>query len=176
MKRHIVALVLCAAVLPVLAFAQGEPGWNKHSLGANFEISLPMGDFSDIAGTGYGGNIRYQMGYSATTVFTATAGYLAWTAKDLSANTSVQPAAFSLFLGGKQYLVEGFYGSLEAGLYFIDYTYEGVVVGALGNTSRFMLPIGIGYQKSGFEIGVRYMLFDPDFNAFSFTVGYNFAL
>jgi hypothetical protein len=39
-----------------------------------------------------------------------------------------------------------------------------------------MLPIGLGFQKSGFEVGVRYMLFYVDFNKFSFTVGYNFAL
>jgi len=109
-------------------------------------------------------------------VFTATAGYLVWSTKDLGANTSVQPAAFNIFLGGKYYVTEGLYASLEGGLYFMNYTYEGVVVGAEGTATRFMLPIGIGYQKSGFEVGVRYMLLNPDFNAFSFTLGYNFAL
>ena len=176
MKWPAVALVLSLCLVPLASFAQGEPGSGKHSLGATFELSLPVGDFSNIAGTGYGGNLRYQFGVDRRSVFTATAGYLAWTKKDFGLNTSVQPAAISVFLGGKYYLAEGFYGSLEGGLYFVDYTYEGPVLGAEGNTTKFMLPIGIGFQKSGFEIGARYMLLDVDFNAVSITVGYNFML
>ena len=42
--------------------------------------------------------------------------------------------------------------------------------------TRFMLPIGLGFQKNGFEVGARYMLLDVNYNAFSFTVGYNFSL
>ena len=68
------------------------------------------------------------------------------------------------------------YGSLEGGIYFFTYDYEGTVLGAEGDTGRFMLPIGLGYQKSGFEFGVRYMLLATDFNCFSFTIGYNFML
>jgi len=109
-------------------------------------------------------------------VFTATAGYLVWSTKDLGGNTSVQPKAFNFFLGGKYYLAPGFYGSLEGGLYFVSYKYEGTVVAAEGNTTRFMLPIGIGFQKSGFEVSARYMLLDVNYNCLSFTVGYNFGL
>ena len=177
MKLSVVVALLCLILLPIASFAQGEPGWNKHSLGANFELSIPMGDFADyFAGTGYGGNVKYQFGADMRGVFTATAGYLVWSKKDLGAGTSVQPSAFNIFLGGKYYVTEGFYASLEGGLYFVNFTYEGFIANAEGNTTRFMLPIGIGYQKSGFEIGVRYMLLDIDFNAFSFTLGYNFAL
>jgi hypothetical protein len=158
-------------------FAQGEPGFHKSTLGANFEISLPMDDlFKEVAGTGYGGNLRYQWGADARTAVTATAGYLVWGKKDLSQNTTVQPAAFNIFVGGKYYFTKGLYGSLEGGIYFLTYTYEGSVVGAEGNTGWFMLPIGIGYQQSGFEIGARYMLLAADYQSFSFTLGYNFTL
>lgn len=177
MKLSAAAVALVLLLAPVAGFGQGEPGWNKHSLGANFELSIPMGDFADyFAGTGYGGNVRYQFGADRRAAFTATAGYLIWSKKDLSSGTSVQPSAFNIFLGGKYYATEGLFVSLEGGLYFVNYEYEGVVIGAEGTTTRFMLPIGIGYQKSGFEVGVRYMLLDVDFNAFSFTVGYNFML
>lgn len=176
MKRFQIALFACMIAVPVATFAQGEPGWNKMSLGANFELSVPVGDFSNFAGTGYGGNLRYQWGSDVRSAFTLTAGYLVWGKKDLVADNSVQLKAFNFFLGGKYYLAEGFYGSLEGGLDFFTYTYERTVVGAEGNTSRFMLPIGIGYQKSGFELGVRYMLFATYFNSFSFTLGYNFML
>ena len=176
MKRPLFSLLICLTVLPFVGLAQGEPGWNKMTFGANFELSVPMGDFQFIAGNGYGGNVRFQYGQSALAAFTATAGYLVWTTKDLGGNTSIQPQAFNLFLGGKYYFAPGFFGTLEGGLYFMTYTYTGSLLGAYGNATRFMLPIGLGYQKSGFEVSARYMLLYYEFNSFSFTVGYNFAL
>jgi hypothetical protein len=176
MKHASILAILCLVLVPVASFAQGEPGWNKSSLGANFEVSLPVGDFSNVAGTGYGGSVRFQYGSDARTAFTATAGYIAWGKKDLGSNASLTPQAFTLLFGGKYYLAPSFFGTIEGGAYFVDYTYEGPAVGVYGNTTRFMLPIGLGYQKNGFEIAARYMLLDVDFNAFSFTVGYNFAL
>jgi len=175
MKLSHVLAVVCLVLLAQVSFAQGEPGWSKHSLGANFELSLPMGDFGDVAEMGYGGNVRYQYGADRRGVFTATAGYLVWSAKGEGV-AAVEPKAFNIFLGGKYYLTEGLYASLEGGLYFVTYDYSGAVLNAEGSVTRFMLPIGVGFQKSGFEAGVRYMLLDMDFNSFSFTVGYNFML
>jgi hypothetical protein len=146
------------------------------SLGANFEVSVPVGDFTSFAGTGYGGILRYQYGGDSRAVFTASAGYLVWGKKDVGVNASVQPKAFTLLFGGKYYFVEGFYGSLEGGMYFFTFTREGNVAGVEGNTNQFMLPIGLGYQRSGFELGVRYLVLAPDYNSFSFTLGYNFML
>jgi hypothetical protein len=177
MRLCVVTLCACMIALPMAASAQGEPGPRKSSLGANFEVSIPTDDlFKEVAGTGYGGNLRYPWGADARTAVTVTAGYLAWGKKDLGLNTSVESNAFNIFVGGKYYLAEGLYGSLEGGFYFLSYTYEGTVVGALASTAWFMLPIGIGYQKSGFEIGARYMLLAADYHSFSFTLGYNFML
>ena len=71
-----VAIVAFMLFVPLVTFAQGEPGWSKSSLGASFEVSVPVGDFSEVAGLGYGGNVRYQYGMDNRGVFTATAGYL----------------------------------------------------------------------------------------------------
>lgn len=176
MKPSLVVAALCLILAPLAAFAQGEPGWNKHSLGANVELSIPMDEFKVVAGTGYGGNVRYQYGVDRSGAFTATAGYLVWSKTDLEAGKTVQPSAFNFFLGGKYYVAGGLYLSLEGGFYFINYTYEGNVIGVEGNTSPFMLPVGLGFQTKGFELGVRYMLLDEDFSNFSFTLGYNFTL
>jgi hypothetical protein len=176
MNRPFLALAFGLLVFPSMTLAQGEPGWNKMSLGANFEVSVPVGDFTYVAGTGFGGNLRYQFGGDARGVFTATAGYLVWGKKDLAGGNTVQPKAFSIFAGGKYYFAPGFYGSVEGGVSIFTYTYEKTDVGLEGNTSRFMVPIGIGYQKSGFELGARYMLLATDYNCFSFTLGYNFML
>ena len=176
MSQKAVVLVACLMLIPLVGYSQGEPGWGKMTLGANFELNLPVGDFSNWGGTGYGGNLRFQYGADSRTVFTATAGYLVWGKKEYQGGISGQPKAFNLFLGGKYYFVEGFYGTLEGGMYFMTYNYSGLLVGAQGDATRFMLPIGIGFQKSGFEIGARYMLYYPDFNNVSITLGYNFAL
>jgi len=182
MKRFAVVVVVCLIVVPFLAFAQNEPGYDKMSLGANFELSVPVGDFSNVADLGYGGNVKYQYGADTRSVFTATAGYIVWGEKDLANGTavvggeSIQWKAFNMFVGGKYYLAPGFFGSLEGGAYFLSSSYEGTQVGIEATATYFMLPIGIGYQRSGFEIGARYMLFHPDFNSVSITLGYNFAL
>ena len=177
MKRLLMAVFACLIAVPAVTFAQGEPGYQKSSFGVNFEVSLPTDQiFKEVAGTGYGGNLRYQWGMDARTAITATAGYLVWGKQDLGLNTSVQPSAFNFFVGGKYYFTKGFYGSLEGGFYFLSYTYEGNAVGVQGNTGWFMVPIGIGFQQSGFEIGARYMLLAVDYQSFSFTLGYNFML
>jgi hypothetical protein len=182
MKRFLILIAVCLIAFPLMMLAQNEPGYSKMSLGANFELSVPVGDFGDYGGIGYGGNVKYQYGADTRSVFTATAGYMVWGKKDISSGSaaiggqSVQWKAFNMFVGGKYYLAPGFFGSLEGGVYFLTSTYEGGIVGASGSATYFMLPIGLGYQKSGFEIGARYFLLHPDFNSFSFTVGYNFAL
>ena len=183
MKRIWVLFLFCIVAMPLLTFGQNEPGFGKMTLGANFELSIPVGDFGDVAGTGYGGNVRFQYGADIHSVFTATAGYLVWGEKDFTNGTpsvigaqSVQWKAFNIFVGGKYYFAPGFFGSLEGGLYFVSADYSGGLVSASGSSTYFMLPIGIGYQKSGIEVAARYMLLHPDFNQISFLVGYNFAL
>lgn len=176
MKTTIVAIALCAAFLPLIASAQEATAQSKHTLGANAELSVPVGDFSNVAGIGYGGNVKYQYRAMPEGAFTVTAGYLIWTEKELSSLVTVQPSAFTVMLGGKFVIADGFYGSVEGGLYFLEYSYEGNYADKLGSTDRFMLPVGIGYEKSGFEVGARYMLLDTELPAFSLTVGYNFGL
>jgi hypothetical protein len=176
MKTTLIAVALCVALLPLLALAQGAPPQSKHSLGANAELSIPVGEFSDVAELGYGGNVKYQYRAMPEGAFTLTAGYLTWGEKDLTSLTSIQAAAFNFMLGGKFFISEGFYGSVEGGIYFLEYEYTGNYANQLGNTDRFMLPIGLGYEKSGFEVGARYMLLDTELPAFSLTVGYNFGL
>lgn len=176
MKVMAMLVMVCVALFPFAASAQDAPEQSKHSLGANAELSIPVGDFSEIAGTGYGGNVKYQYRAMPEGAFTLTAGYLIWSEKDISDIVTVQPKAFTLMAGGKFTISNGFYGSVEGGLYFLEYEYTGNYANQLGSTQKFMLPIGIGYEKSGFEAGARYMLLDVDLPAFSLTVGYNFGL
>jgi hypothetical protein len=186
MKPILIAFALCLVLLPFAASAQdttaqaapapAAPAKSKHTLGANVELSIPTGEFADVAGTGIGGNLKYQYFAMPEGALTLTAGYLSWEEKALSSLTALKTSAFNFMIGGKFFITEGFYGSVEGGLYFLDYNFTGPVVDQVGKTDRFMLPIGIGYEKSGFEAGARYMLLDTELPSFSITLGYNFGL
>jgi hypothetical protein len=108
--------------------------------------------------------------------FTITAGYLIWSEKDINELVTVQLSAPNIMVGGKFIVAESFYGSVEGGVYFMNYSYTGNYADQLGSTQKFMLPIGIGYEKSGLEIAARYMLLDTELPAFSVTLGYNWGL
>ena len=69
------------------ALAQGEPGSGKNSLGIGFELSVPVSEFADVAGTGYGGFVRYQYGYDSRSAVTILAGYVVWSEKVLGVAT-----------------------------------------------------------------------------------------
>jgi hypothetical protein len=171
MKPVSVFLFLAIIILPASIFAQGEPGYMKHSLGVTAELSVPVGDFELIAGPGYGGMARYQYGVDGKTAVIASAGYLVWSEKDVPGG-SVQPKAIEIMGGGKYYFAPGFFASLEGGFYFLSYS--GVYVEDAA--TRFMMPFGVGYQVSGFEIGARYYIINVNANSFSLTLGYNWTL
>jgi len=168
-------LFLTLALVPACIFAQGEPGFRKSSLGFAAELDVPVGDFSSLAGPGYGGIARFQYGTNFRAAATVSLGYLVWSKKDFVGG-SIQAQAFEAMAGAKAYFTPGFFGSIEAGLYFFSFTRTGNVIGAEGSATRFMMPVGIGYQKSGFEIGARYYIFNANANSFSFTLGYNWML
>ena len=173
--KILAVLLLMVLVIPTTMIAQGEPGPREHSVGLAAELSVPVGDFSSIAGIGYGGMVKYQYGVDRRTAMTISAGYLVWATTDLVGGT-IQPKAFEAMLGGKYYFAPGFFGSLEGGVYVLSYTREGQILGVEGDGWRFMLPIGLGYQMNGFELGARYYVFNVNANNFSFTLGYNWIL
>jgi hypothetical protein len=176
MKTTLIAVALCLAFLPLVAYAQEGTPESKHTLGANAELSLPVGEFSDVAGIGYGGSVKYQYRAMPEGAFTISAGYLIWTEKDITDLVTIQLSAPNIMVGGKFFMTDAIYGSVEGGVYFVNYSYTGNYADQLGNTEKFMLPIGIGYEKSGLEIAARYMLLDVNLPAFSMTLGYNWGL
>jgi hypothetical protein len=146
------------------------------SLGAYGIVSVPVGDFSDGAGTGFGGGARYQYGFDFESAFTASAGYISWTEKDF-VNSSFMASAWEILIGGKYYFTTGLFGQLEAGVDF--FSTEVTTGGGLtvkDTETRFMFPIGLGYQHEGVELTAKYYIYHPDATSFGFTLGYNFAL
>lgn len=175
MKRTF-AVVLAIALAFSFALSQGGPGRGKSSLGVGAEVSIPTGDFNELAGTGYGGFARYQYGMDAKTAFMLTLGYTVWTEEELGAGATIKPEAFRIAAGSKYFLAKGFYGSLEIGTDIYTFTRTGTLLGVEGSTWRFMLPLGLGYEMSGFDLSAKYYIFDLNYSSISVALGYNFTL
>jgi hypothetical protein len=161
-------------------FAQGPPGFEKSTLGVYGTVSLPVGDFGDVAETGFGGGARFQYGTDTHVAFTASAGYLVWGKKEFP-NASLEWSAWEILLGGKYYFTSGFFGLMEGGINIFTRktTITGSSTGGASGESTetfFMLPLGLGYQHEGFEIMAKYFIYHPDANNFAFTLAYNFPL
>ena len=174
--RKTLAAIVCLLIMSPALLAQGEPGIFKNSIGVGAELSIPVGDFADVAGIGYGGFARYQYGVDSRTAFTLTAGYTVWSSKDIGQSVMVEVNAFRFLAGGKFYLAPSFFASIEAGADAYSFDYTGVSIGATGTDWRFMLPIGVGFQKSGFEVTGKYYVLHVDSPGFSITAGYNWML
>jgi hypothetical protein len=174
--NHMLAVLVALTLVSGTLIAQGGPGYNKHTLGVGAEVSIPTGDFADLVGTGYGGFLKYRYGQSGNATFTLSAGYSLWSEKTI-ADSKIKGSAFRFLGGGQYFFAPGFFGSLEVGLdaYSFDITGSGPI-GIETSTWRFMVPVGLGYEVKGFEIGAKYYIFDVNYSSFSITVGYNFTL
>ncbi len=71
-------------VLLVLFFFMGNVNAQegKMHIGAGVELGLPIGDWSDFAGTGIGGTARFEYAITKKIVAMLTAGYIAFGGKE----------------------------------------------------------------------------------------------
>jgi hypothetical protein len=173
------AIFLASIVAGGSALAQGEPGRSRHMLGPFGSFSVPVGEFSDAAGTGYGGGIRYQLGVDKQAAFVSSVSYHAWGEKDFDSSSTAQTSAIQFLLGAKYYAIRGLFVSAELGLNSFTITLSDNAVPPVDfdkTRGRIATPVGVGYQLEGFEAIARYFLFDTDYRNFTFTVGYNVFL
>jgi Outer membrane protein beta-barrel domain len=180
------ALSICVLLLLVssLSFSQLVPAKGKMTLGPALELSLPIGNFSDYAGFGFGGTARFEYGLEPNLALTGNLGYLYWGGKS-GDQYDWSNSAVPLLAGVKYGIGKSFFVSGELGFYFytIDWNYTGPSGGLLGflgsysaSSTQFMLAPGIGYQKGPIEGLLRFYLLDTDLMNFSLMVAYNFPL
>lgn len=144
-------------VLLVLTFFIGTANAQKGKMhvGAGLELGLPVGDWSDAAGTGIGGTARFEYAFTKQIVGIFTAGYISF-GGDKIANVEYSYSAIPFLPGVKYYFQNGLYGMAELGLHFFSidvdlptfsgggFTFGG---GSTSNTeTEFTLSIGGGYE------------------------------
>jgi hypothetical protein len=70
-KTLLAASVLFASLMPATALADGGPVF-----GLDAQAALPVGNFSDGAGVGFGGLLRYEFSVMSSTNITLRAGFM----------------------------------------------------------------------------------------------------
>jgi hypothetical protein len=160
----------------------------QFSLGA--EVGLPMGNFGDIAGAGFGGSLRYEANISDKLNWSASAGYLSFSGKTYTypgTNVTIPFGNFSIIpiTGGVKYYFSevnnGFYGAADLGFNFIstyDVTYNSGNGGGYNlssaSTTKFGLSPGVGYRTGNWDLAARFNLIS-DANYLGVRVAYVFG-
>jgi hypothetical protein len=174
MKKLFLVLV---AIALVASFASAQDIWGegKMSVGVGAELALPMGDFGDLSGVGFGGAAAFQYGVTNDLLLTGTFAYTQFTAKETD---WAKGNIVSIVAGGKYNLS----GQAQPGLYALAQVGIGISGSDAPNsesTTNLAFAPGIGYQLNNLDFSVKYLVVDTDIissSALVLNVSYVFPL
>jgi hypothetical protein len=191
MKTTALCLILVgiALLLPLTASAQ-----QPMTVGAGFDLMLPVGSFGDNWGTGFGGTAELDYSLSIHTSVTGKLGYLIWSAKDLPSGVSATYGGVPVLVGVKYYPhlfvkqsgTNGIraYGHLELGVMVGSVSISGASKGYAGSisgsTTDFTIVPSLGVEipagpKGAADVSVRYFDISRK-SSIGFRVGYKMSL
>lgn len=169
------ALILCATWT---ANAQ-QKGF--HSIGAGAEVALPMGDFGEAYGIGFGATGKAFYGITEQGDITGTLGYIHFGMKNKSESMSGSVGMIPIMFG-YHHDFGGLYGEPQIGLMVVrskvDMGDIGVgVSGFSGSASSTKVSFGLGggYLFGDWDLGARFQIVD-NLNFLGIRIGYNFSL
>jgi hypothetical protein len=177
MKKKFLSIAIMAvmAIGTSSVFAQDA----RFSVGA--ELALPMGDFGDAVGTGFGGSLRYESPIGDNLGFTITAGYLSFSGKDFDFGgttvTGESTYMIPIQAGLKYYFTDqqdGFYGQAELGVHMYKATEVTIdlTTGSYSSEDKmkaaFSYAPELGYHLANVDIGLRYQMVSTEGDASSY--------
>jgi hypothetical protein len=181
MKKLLLVVVALAVVALGTSYAQ--PG--KISFGVGADIALPMSSgFSDGWGIGIGGTAKGYYLFNDMVTFTATAGYMTFSGKELNGFKAGSWSMIPVVVGGRYYFGPAeskfrLYGAFEMGLIFSSYTQATQTIGGFTfgggsvSGSDFTYQPQIGFEASKFDVAAR-LLGVSGATCVGFRVGYIF--
>jgi len=191
MKQTVLCLmfVSIALLLPSLAAAQ-----HPFTVGAGFDLMLPVGSFGDSWGTGFGGTAELDYILSTHASVTGKLGYLIWSGKDLPSGVSATYGGVPVLVGVKYYPhlfvsptgTNGIraYGHLELGFMVgsvsISGTSKGYTGSISGSTTDFTIVPSLGVEipagpKGAVDVSVRYFDISRK-SSIGFRAGYKMSI
>jgi hypothetical protein len=173
MKKFFFMAVALVALTATTSMAQG-----RFSVGA--DLALPMGDFGDVSGLGFGGSLKYEGAINDNINWTGSVGYLSFSEKD---DSGVKISMIPILAGAKYYFntsFEGFYAGAELGLSINKAKVDlGDFGGEVSDSSTdFAFAPQIGYHLANIDLTARYLVVSTDgesANSLGFRVAYVFG-
>lgn len=155
-----------------------------HSVGIGAEGALPLGNFGDAYGIGYGATGKAFYGISELGDITGTLGYMRFGMKGSNDNFSGHMALIPIMFGYRHNF-GGFYGEPQLGLMNVKAKvkmdlggYEDIFGGfgsGSSSTTKFSLGLGGGLLFGDWDLGARFQILD-NMNFLGVRLGYNFSL
>lgn len=180
MKRKLTKIFMAAAACLALTAGTTMAQNGRFSVGA--ELALPMGDFGDGYGIGFGGSLRYEHPIGDMMGLGLTAGYLTFSGKSIddgfggtydNPSFSMIPvqAFFKYYFGEQQ---NGFYAMANLGVHnsrvkspeieILGVTYGGETA---SSTDLSYAP-ELGYHLANLDLGLRYQIVSGDGSSSSY--------
>lgn len=164
---YVLAVIICAFSENI--YSQTEaPSAMGVSLQAG--VSVPMGDFDNVAGLGAGGEATFEYLLNENIGLTGTLGYYEWGSKnDLPQGFDYSFSTVPLLVGGKYFFqLGGFvpYAGAQLGLNFSSLKQTVQVAGVKADQSESSTDFGVSPL-----VGFRYLM--PPNLAFEMTFKYN---
>ncbi|ERJ60682.1 hypothetical protein [Sphingobacterium paucimobilis] len=176
MKRVYYTIVLL--LVGNIAFAQK----GFHTVGAGVELGLPIGDFGQGFGIGFGATGKAFYGITDIGDITGTLGYLRFGMKESSdlmkGSMGMVPIVF-----GYRHDFGGLYGEPQVGLTVVkskvtikdDFGIGLSGIGGSASTTKASFGLGGGYVFGNWDLGARFQIIDS-MNFLGVRLGYNFSL
>lgn len=173
---YVLALYLSCSV------AYAQQGF--HTVGVGAEGALPLGDFGEAYGIGYGATGKAFYGISEIGDITGTLGYMRFGIKESSDFMSGHIAMIPIMFGYRHNF-GGFYGEPQLGfvnlkskikmdLGGLEEFFGGFGSGS-SSTTKFSLGLGGGMLFGDWDLGARFQILD-NMNFLGVRIGYNFSI
>lgn len=161
--------IALSAILLALLFLAGSnaSAQGQMSVGAGFDVMLPVGSFGDSWGTGFGGTAEFDYAVSERFSVTGKTGYLTWSGKNLPSGVTATYSGVPVLAGIKYYLrfmpqsPVRVYGHFELGMMFGSVSGSGHILTITESKTDFTLAPSLGVEipagpKGAVDLSVRY--------------------
>lgn len=181
MKKLLLAMVVVGFLIPQMALSQGPM-----RVGGQLNIVLPIGDWSDFAGTGFGATGLFIYPFNDVISFTGQAGYISFggqTVEGLSGSSAEWSYSVIPLMGGARYYLGStddgpkFFVGGDAGLQFFNFESTSTISGPFGGTftnsassTEFSFGPSGGVEINNFDISAVFVITDG--NYFGIRAGY----
>ena len=157
-------LLLVAALVVAPTFALAETMETppaapmQHHLAVAPQVVMPLGDWGDAAGLGFGATLNYE--YALTDAFgiTGRLGYIHHLGTEVEgvSGVDINTTEIPVLAGVKYEFVPNIFAQAELGLWHVSYNFsEGTSPDAVND---FGLTVGAGYELGNLAFGLQYIM------------------